>query len=173
MTISMADLHDAPELTQVEIDSLPASATADGDSLELYVSNRLQRWAGYMTGEMSPLQARGDRVVLKACVDGEIVGFLAGHLTTRHDRDAEIQACHVRRQYQRFGIDERLLLRFIAWSQQHNAHSLCVELAQNNPYRERFARYGGEPLGTQWICWDDTELLAEHIRRALIDDVYA
>lgn len=171
MTITVADITDAPELTQVELDSRTSSPADLEESLESYVSNRLDRWAGYMTGESSPQHARPERVVFKACLRDEIVGFIAGHLTTRHERDAEIQACHVRAEYQHLGVDERLLLRFLTWARQREARSLCAEVAPDSRYRELFGRYQGRDLGRHWICWDDAGLLAEQIRRELVGDL--
>lgn len=170
MNIAIADLQDALELTQIEIDGRTDSKADDVPPLETYFPLRLQRWTAYMTGQASPQQAKPDRVVLKACVDGEIIGFIAGHLTTRHDKDAEIQAIHVLKDYENVGIDQRLLLRFIAWVRQHSARSLCAEIAADSPYRETFVKYGAQQINACWIYWDDAEQLAERVRCDLLDN---
>ncbi len=96
-------------------------------------------------------------------IDNKIVGFIAGHLTTRYDKDAEIQNFYILKAYQRQGIGADLLKYLAAWLQQQQARSLCVGIEPTNPYQQFYLKWGGRHLNAYWIVWDDLNLLLEKL----------
>jgi GNAT superfamily N-acetyltransferase len=156
--ILIADAGDVDELTRVETRSKLQSIPLLLGDVDINPAVRRERWRTYLAGT-SPASARPERVVLKAVVGGDMVGYLAGHLTTRHGRDAEIQSFYLLRAYQRHGVGTALLRRFLDWLGEHGAASLCVGIAAENPYQAFYLKHGGTHLNPHWIVWDELAAL--------------
>lgn len=92
-----------------------------------------------------------------------MVGFIAGHLTTRYGKEVEIQSFFVLPENQRTGLGGKLLLQFIGWASRHNVKSLCVGIAAKNKYKAFYLKYGGRYINPHWIYWDDMQALAQNI----------
>jgi hypothetical protein len=169
MKIIEIKLQDLEELARVEVESLKRFVPNGGDVNSFFPSDtldsqrRLHQWLNYLSGAASPQEARPERVAFKACIDDKMLGFIAGHLTTRFGKDAEIESFHTVAEDEN-GAWGRLLLRFIEWATQHGARSLCVGIGPaQNDYKEFFLRYGAVYLNPHWIYWDDMAALARQI----------
>jgi GNAT superfamily N-acetyltransferase len=158
MKILIANERDIHELTLVEIESKKKSIADLVESFEIESSLRLQRWKTYFEGQ-TPQTSKKERVVLKAFIDEKIIGYIAGHLTTRYNIDAEIQSFYILKEYQRMGTGTKLLETFLVWVLKHSAQSLCVGIASDNPYQSFYLKHGGRHLNKHWIYWDDLNLL--------------
>jgi GNAT superfamily N-acetyltransferase len=156
--ILVADLGDIDVLARIEIDSKTASFAQPIDPIEIDRGRRRERWRTYFMGE-SPTTSKPERVVLKAMIDADVVGYLAGHLTTRFGMDAEIQSFYVLRSYQRRGIGRALLRRLIEWLAMNDVQSLCVGIAQTNPYQAFYGKYGAVYRNAHWMMWSDLDEL--------------
>jgi GNAT superfamily N-acetyltransferase len=156
MKIEIAVESDIEELTQVEIESKIKSIPEYVDDIEIDYPSRLRRWQTYFKGE-SPKSSKPGRLILKAEVNGKIVGYIAGHLTTRYERDAEIQSFYILKEYQRKGTGKKLFNRFVKWLLTQHAKSLCVGVAAENKYKEFYIKQGGQYLNPHWIYWDNLE----------------
>lgn len=154
MELLIADIKDAEELTVVEIESKQQSLAAIIEPHEIDHGGRLYRWGTYFRGE-SPQTSKPERIVFKAVIDGRVVGYIAGHLTTRYNKDAEIQSFFILKAHQRKGLGGMLFLKFIAWLYAQNAKSLCVGIMPDNPYKAFYLKQGGQYLNPHWIYWDD------------------
>ena len=88
--IEVASPADIEALARVEIESKLQSFSLHLDAIDIDPEIRAYRWHTYFDRE-SPVSAKPTRIVFKAVKDKQIIGFIAGHLTTRHDKDAEIQ----------------------------------------------------------------------------------
>jgi len=172
MEIVEAKLSDIEELARVEIESKTKSFSGDPDAgsmfspIEVHFPTRLQRWSAYISREASPQAALAERVVYKACIDDKMIGYIAGHLTTRYGKEAEIQSFFVLKGSQRAGVGGKLLLQLIAWARSHKAKSLCVGIAPKNRFKTFYLKYGGGYINPHWIYWDDMDALAERIRQS-------
>lgn len=170
MTIVEAGLGDVEELARVEVESKTESFADDREAgdifspIEVDYPARLERWSKYIGRESWPQKALAERVVYKACIDGKTIGYIAGHLTTRHGKDAEIESFYVLKGSQRVGVGRALLLLLIGWARSHKASSLCVGFAPKNKYKAFYLKYGGKYINPHWIYWDDIDVLAERIR---------
>jgi len=161
MEIVVATLADIAELTKVEIESKRRSFT-DNEPVAIDYDTRHYRWNTYFNGQ-SPASAKPERVVYKAVIDGKIVGYIAGHLTSRHEKDAEIQSFYILKEYQRKGIGTKLLAEFLGWLQTHGATSLCVGIDNTNPYQAFYLKYRSAYLNPHWMFWDDNEALLNNL----------
>jgi GNAT superfamily N-acetyltransferase len=155
--IVIATKADVDELTNVEVESKLQSFT-DNEPVAIDYDTRHYRWSTYFNGQ-SPASAKPERVIYKAIIGGKIVGYIAGHLTIRYEKDAEIQSFYILREYQRKGIGAKLLAEFLGWLQIQNAVSLCVGIDSTNPYQAFYHKYGAGYLNPHWMFWDDVEEL--------------
>ena len=153
MEILIADIGDIEELARVEVESKVRSFKHNDDYAIDYDS-RVKRWQTYFNGQ-SPANSKPERIVLKAVEDGQIIGYIAAHLTNRYDRDAEIQSFYILKDRQRKGVGSKLLLKLQDWLTAQNAGSLCVGISPENPYKAFYLKYGGGYINPHWICWDD------------------
>ncbi|MFN7686412.1 MAG: GNAT family N-acetyltransferase [Sphingobacteriales bacterium] len=160
MKILVASEKDIDELTQVEIKSKIDSIPECTEEYEIVFSSRLYRWQTYFTGQ-SPQTSKPERIVLKAVDNNQIIGYIAGHLTTRYNLDAEIQSFYVLKKEQRKNIGTKLLTEFLTWLTDMDARSLCVGIKPENKYKAFYLKYGGQFLNEHWIYWRDTDQLSE------------
>src|SRR5690242_10762779 len=67
------------------------------------------RIAAYLDGQHHPQQASLPRAGYLALKDSAVVGYIAGHLTTRHGCSGELQYLFVAPAYRRQGVATALL----------------------------------------------------------------
>lgn len=121
-----------------------------------------QRIAAYMGRELHPQRALDSRVVYVATDAGEVVGLIAGHLTTRLSCDGELEWIDVADTHRRRGIASELLRRLAVWFVAHEAYRICVDVDPDNVAAQHlYRRYGAEDLRPHWLVWPDMRLLAE------------
>lgn len=154
LVIQIATELDIDVLTKVEIESKIHSIPDMIEPLEVDYKKRFDRWQTYFVGQ-SPASAKPERIVFKALIGNELVGYIAGHLTTRYDKDAEIQSFYILKEYQGKGIGGQLLHHFVKWLLQYDVKSLCVGFHEANPYQAFYIKYGGKYLNPHWIYWDE------------------
>ena len=158
MRIEIATSADIDELTTVEITSKEESIPECIGEVDVDWATRQYRWQTYFAGQ-SPATSKPERIVFKVIDDGRIVGFIAGHLTTRFGKDAEIQNFYILKDHQRKGIGYALLIKLVEWLTANKADSLCVGIAEHNPYQGFYLKYGGQYLNEHWIFWDDIKVI--------------
>src|SRR5205814_2077970 len=84
------------------------------------------RMAAYFDGQHHPQMALLPRVGYVALVGDEVVGYIAGHRTTRHACAGELQYLYVASAYRRRGIASALLRLLAAWFREQGATRVCV-----------------------------------------------
>ena len=110
----------------------------------------------YLRGEHSPQKALAARAIFVAVKEEELVGFVAGHRTTRLKCDGEVQWIDVREDHRGLGIGYRLIERIGVWFVAQGAVRICVNVdPANAPARTLYARCGATPLKEHWMTWDD------------------
>ncbi len=154
MTYTTATVSDLHRLTQVEIESKKASIPQCVESVELDKTLRYRRWETYMAGS-SPSSSLPERVIFVAKEQDTIIGYLAGHHTTRFGLDCELQSVYVLKPSQGQGIGTALLERFAAWMTEHLFRSACVGVAPENPYRAFYLKQGAVAKNPHWLIWED------------------
>lgn len=116
-----------------------------------------RRMAAYFAGEHHPQQALLPRTGFVALAEGEVIGYIAGHLTTRHGCAGEVQYLYVAPPYRHRGIGTALLHDLAAWFQARHARKVCVALADDSPPEARpfYESAGAAPLRKHWYGWED------------------
>jgi GNAT superfamily N-acetyltransferase len=123
-------------------------------------------WAGrvanYLAGTISTRQAMQDRAMFVAEVEGAVVGFAAGHRTTRHGCQGELQWINVAQARQRLGVAGKLLVTMAAWFVERSAMRVCVDVEpKNTTARAFYAKYGAVDLRPSWMVWEDIRAVAD------------
>jgi ribosomal protein S18 acetylase RimI-like enzyme len=116
----------------------------------------VERVSGYMAGTHHPQKALRPRVIYIATQDGLVVGFIAGHLTTRYGCDGELEWVDVIPEFRRNGVASALLRLLAAWFVAQGARRVCVDVVPENvAARGYYSRHGAEPLNEHWLVWKD------------------
>lgn len=115
-----------------------------------------QRITGYMSGEHNPQQALLPRTVIAAQIEDTIVGFIAGHLTRRHECDGELEWINVFPEHRGQGVSTELLNQLWKWFLERNALKICVNVEpQNEAGRKFYAKHGATEMNPHWMVWQD------------------
>jgi GNAT superfamily N-acetyltransferase len=134
---------DVPAMAQCRLAD-PAAGAAD------------PRMAAYFDGRHHPQHALLPRVGYVALADGAVIGYIAGHRTTRHDCDGEMQYLFVAPAYRRRGIAMALLRLLARWFREHGARRVCANVDTVSPGAQPFyVASGASPLSEYWYAWED------------------
>ncbi len=116
----------------------------------------IARIGGYFRVEHSPQLGLPDRAGFVAINGETLVGFVAGHLTTRFGCDGELQWINVLAEHRGKGIADALMHTVLDWFRQQNAFRVCVNVEPDNAAaRALYARHGAVPLSQYWMIWED------------------
>ena len=141
-----------------ESEDIPAMAAirAAQWETEQYWQSRITR---YLAAELFPQQALAPRTAFVAVDGGEIVGFIAGHLTRRFQCDGELEWIDTIEQRRRQGIATALLRTLAQWFEQQDAFKICIDPG-NAIARAFYTRCGAQPLNQHWMVWHDIREIA-------------
>jgi ribosomal protein S18 acetylase RimI-like enzyme len=122
-----------------------------------------QRIWGYMQGEVFPQKALKPRVVYVAVEGDAVLGFIAGHLTRRHECDGELEWINVAAETRGSGIAAELLRRLAAWFVEQKALKICVDVQPTNTVARKFyRRHGAKDLNPHWLVWNDIRVVLDN-----------
>jgi ribosomal protein S18 acetylase RimI-like enzyme len=114
------------------------------------------RISGYLDGELHPQQALMPRVSYLALQDESLVGFIAGHLTRRHECDGELEWINVIPERRSTAVASELLRLLAAWFVEKKASRICVDVQPSNTTARHFyTRHGATNLNSHWMVWND------------------
>jgi len=115
------------------------------------------RMTAYFEGQHHPQKALSPRIGFVARANDAVVGYIAGHRTTRHGCAGEVQYLFVSSEFRRRGIATRLLRLLAQWFQSQGAQKVCVALAADSPPEAKpfYQSAGASPLVKNWYGWDD------------------
>ena len=127
-----------------------------------------ERMAAYLDGKHHPQQALAPRTAFVAIAEGEVVGYIAGHATTRHGCAGEVQYLYVAPAFRRRGVAGALLSCLAEWFTGRGIHRACVNVDAESPGAAPFYRQlGAVPLNRYWYWWEDIgDVLASGKRRS-------
>lgn len=116
------------------------------------------RMQAYFEFRHHPQRALPARVGFLAMAGGEVIGYIAGHLTTRHNCGGEVQYLYVAPPYRRLGVARDLLHLMADWFHSYAAVRVCVCADIESPSALAFyGHMGAEPLfpGKKgWWVWE-------------------
>lgn len=151
---------------EAQLSDIPAMArirAAEWETEE-YWNRRIR---AYMAGELDPKFALKPRVNYVCCEGDLLAGFIAGHLTTRHDCQGELEWINVVREKRGSGAASGLLRVLAKWFVAQNALRICVDVEPSNTIARRFyARHGAEDLKPHWMVWNNIRVALENRNRS-------
>ncbi|NER12864.1 GNAT family N-acetyltransferase [Leptobacterium flavescens] len=146
------------EVNTSDIPDLAKLRSMDWGTRE-YWTNRI---SGYIGGERNPQYALPPRVLYVASDNEKIIGFIAGHLSSRFNCDGELQWINVHPTYQRKGIASELLKVLTKWFVGQQARKICVDADPDDEKAQNFYKQNrARKLSEHWLVWDDIGVLIE------------
>ncbi len=146
--------------TAADVPAIAECRTADPD-----VGPADWRMAAYFNGSHHPQQARAPRLGYLALVDDAVIGYIAGHQTTRHGCAAEVQYLYVAPEYRRRGVATSLLRLMADWFADAGALKVCVCVDENSPAAIPFYQStGAVAFKRLWYRWDDISVASRPSR---------
>jgi GNAT superfamily N-acetyltransferase len=120
---------------------------------EAYWLGRITR---YLRAESSPQHGLPSRAAFVAEENGEVVGFVAGHLTQRHQCDGELEWINVAKEQRGRGVADLLMKAMAQWFVKQSARRVCVDVdPKNATARKLYAKHGAQTLNKHWMVWRD------------------
>ena|SRR5262245_42425977 len=118
------------------------------------------RMAAYFDGKHHPQEALLARVGYVALVRESVVGYIAGHLTTRHGYAGEVQYLFVAPEFRRRRVATALLGLLADWFGNAGALKVCVCVDSDSPSaRPFYESTGASPFRRFWCGWDDISVV--------------
>lgn len=118
------------------------------------------RMAAYLDGRHHPQQALAPRTAFVALAGTAVVGYIAGHATTRYGCSGEVQYLYVAPAHRRRGVAGALLLRMAAWFRARAILRVCVNADVDSPGAVAFyVAHGATAINPWWYVWDDVTAL--------------
>jgi len=112
--------------------------------------------AAYLEGRHHPQQSLASRTAFIALDDEEVVGYVAGHATTRYGCEGEVQYLYVAPARRRRGVARRLVESIAEWFTSRDIHRVCVNADLDSAGAVPFyVALGASPLNSHWYVWDD------------------
>jgi ribosomal protein S18 acetylase RimI-like enzyme len=116
----------------------------------------ITRIGGYMRGEHHPQHALMPRIIFVAEDKEKIIGFIAGHLTTRLGCNGELEWINVIPEYRKTGVASELLYHLAKWFVEQNSTKVCIDVAAENiPAQKFYRKHGAKNLNNHWLFWED------------------
>jgi GNAT superfamily N-acetyltransferase len=114
------------------------------------------RMAAYLDGQHHPGEALPPRVGYVATLNNDVIGYIAGHRTTRNGCSGELQYLFVAPAYRRRRIGTALLLLLAGWFETQGVRRVCVSIAADSPPEARpfCEAVGAVPLKQNWYFWE-------------------
>lgn len=116
-----------------------------------------RRLAAYMDGTLDPQKALKPRVTYVAVHNGEVVGFVSGHLTQRFACAGELEFINVVPAHRGSGVAAELLRCVARWFVEQSALRVCVD--PDGPARRFYTRHGAISLNHHWLFWPDVRVV--------------
>ncbi len=113
------------------------------------------RICGYFAGTLHPKHSVAERGLFVADQEGSIVGFVAGHLSTRMGFEGELQWAFVHPEWQRQGLGSALVQSLASWFVEHDCTRVIVDAPPRMASRAFYMQLGAEPLDDYWLSWRD------------------
>jgi GNAT superfamily N-acetyltransferase len=119
------------------------------------------RMGAYFDGRHHPQQALPPRAGYVALNNDVVIGYIAGHRTTRHGCSGEEQYLLVSPSYRRRGIATALLRLLAKWFAAQDAPRVCVPVAADSPPEAQpfYESLKASPIKRHWYGWEDIGVL--------------
>lgn len=159
VSLRKATIEDAPAIARTEVESKLASLPSFVSPVEVDYHARLERWTHYINRTRSPKLALDPRIVVLACAEQDVIGYIACHQTTKWGVQAELQSLYILKPYQGRGIGTALFSLVVAWLEQRGLHTLGVGVHRGSPYNRFYEKLGGVRRDEHTYVWVDWQQL--------------
>ena len=122
---------------------------------------RCQWWGDYMNRANRIEKLSVHRVIFVAMIKLNIVGYIAGHLTSRPDPQGEIQSMNILKPQWGKGVEVNLLRNLAKWFKSRGVTSVFVNVVEHNPYKEFYTQHGATAVNDSLYRWDDIGKVTE------------
>ena len=140
--------------------SVDAPAMAQCRSTDPVAGPADSRMAAYFDGHHHPQEAMPPRIGFVATDGDAVVGYIAGHRTTRHGCAGEVQYLFVAPDYRRRGIATALLRLLADWFEKEGIRKVCVCVDADSPAAAPFyTSLGASPIRKYWRAWEDIRVV--------------
>lgn len=138
--------------TSLDVTAMAQSRLADPDA-----GPADSRMKAYFDGQHHPQNALLPRAGYLALSGDQVIGYIAGHRTTRHGCDGEVQYLFVAPAYRRRGVATALLRLLVGWFRAEGVQAVCVAVADDSPPEAKpfFESLGATPLKKHWYAWQE------------------
>ena len=144
------------EATKADIPAMAKIRSAIWETTEFWN----ERIEGYMNGQSNPTDALPLRQLFVATSENVVVGFTAGHCSTRYGCEGELQWINVVPDFHRNGIATALVRHLAAWFDKQQVHRVCTDVDPGNIIARNFYQHlGATPLNKSWMTWTDIGVL--------------
>ena len=151
----MAKAVDLKRIVEIEMRSDSQSNQSCLERRQSDFDTRYQWWSDYIDRANLTNRVGIHRATYVAMVKLNIVGYIAGHLTSQPDPQGEIQSMNILKPQWGKGVEENLLRILAKWFKNRGVASVCVNVTECNPYREFFTRHGATAINDSLYRWDD------------------
>lgn len=159
MVIERARQSDLDQIVQVQATAMVASSYYEqSNDVESEYERLHPRVHGYYSGTYQPSYALDERAIFVARENNKVVGFAAGHRSTRMECEAELQWMFVLPELQRQGIGGQLFTALRDWFIQNQWTKVIVDADPENPFRRFYVNHGAIALDEYWLYWPDIHL---------------
>jgi len=115
-----------------------------------------ERMTAYLAGRHHPQHALPPRAAFVAVAGDDVVGYIAGHATTRYGCSGEVQYLYVAPAFRRHGVARGLLHSVASWFHAQNIRRVCVNAdIESDGAVAFYLTQGASPLNKYWFVWDD------------------
>ena len=157
----MAKTDHLKRIAEIEIRSQTEPHQSFEEKYRTDYDARCQWWSDYMNRDNHIEKISVHRVIFVAMIKLNIVGYIAGHLSSRPDPQGEIQSMNILKPQWGKGAEVNLLRVLARWFKSRGVTSVCVKVAVHNPYKEFYTQHGATALNDSLYRWDDIDKVIE------------
>lgn len=157
----LAEAGDLKRIAEIELRSQVGFNPSCQEKYENCFDTRYRWWCDYFDRTSRTGTTRIQRAIYVAMVKLNIVGYIAGHLTSQPDPQGEIQSMNILKPQRGKGVEVNLLRILARWFKSRRGASVCVNVAVHNPYREFYTQHGATAVNDSLYRWDDIGKVTE------------
>ena len=155
----MAKAGDLKRIAEIELRSRVGSNPSCQERYENCLDIRYHWWCDYFNRTASTETTGIHRAIYVAMIKLNIVGYIAGHLSSHPDPQGEIQSMNILKPQWGKGVEVKLLSILARWFKNRGVASVYVNAAECNPYKEFYAQHGAKVVNDSLFKWEDIDKL--------------
>ena len=157
----MAKADDLKRIAEIEMRSHMEFPPAIRGKCQADLESRYRWWSDYINRTVHTEKVSIHRAIYVAMIKLNIVGFIAGHLSSQRDTQGEIQSMNILKPQWGKGVEINLLRILAKWFKSRGVASVCVNVDEHNPYKKFYTQHGALALNDSLYRWDDIGKVTE------------